>query len=280
MTTQKLGLLLVNHGSHSETWRNALLDLEARVRDSILAEGLITGIKTAHMEYTEPSIASQMKAFDAEGFTDVVIVPIFLTVSPHSLDDIPTIIGQKDNPEIIAELEAEKIERYKPAANVHLTPLLDFSNTLPKNVLRRARNLSRNPEKEGLVLIGYGDATFDKEWGELFSKVAEHVKQAVGISEHSYGWCGHIAHYNPDETTKAINRVLDTKEIAIVIPVLVAYDQMFQKNIIGRGIANVENHEARVVYEPDAILPDPDIENWVISITSEFANKLAALQTA
>ncbi|MDL1895765.1 cobalamin biosynthesis protein CbiX, partial [Anaerolineae bacterium CFX7] len=93
MSKQKIGLLLVNHGSHSATWRQALLDLETRVRDAILAEGIVQEIKTAFMEYTEPSIATRMKEFDQAGFTDVIIVPIFLTISPHSFDDIPTILG-------------------------------------------------------------------------------------------------------------------------------------------------------------------------------------------
>lgn len=276
MTDREIGLLLVNHGSHSATWRQALMDLETRVRDSILAGPHIRGIKTAFMEYNEPSIATRMKEFDQEGFTDVVIVPIFLTISPHSAEDIPTILGQKHDPEVIATLDEEKIERYTPAARVHITPLLDFSNTLPKNILRRCAEMSRQPETEGLVLIGYGDETYDREWGELFTKVANHVKHHIGISEHSYGWCGHIVRYSSDETTKAINAVLETKDVALVVPVLVAYDEMFQKNIIGRGIAQVEGGEERVLYQADAILPDPDVDEWVIRISNEFAASVAA----
>lgn len=279
MTRQKIGLLLVNHGSHSKTWRQALLDLETRVCERILSGGSIEGIKTAHMEYTEPSIASQMKAFDNEGFSDVIIVPIFLTISSHSFDDIPTILGQKDDPETIRELQEENIERYTAKARTHLTPLLDFSNTLPKNVLRRSKELSVNPEREGLVLIGYGDSAYDKEWRGLFDKVADHVKQGVGIGEHTYGWCGHLVHYNPEETTKAIDAVLQKKDVAIVVPVLVAYDEMFQKNIIGRGIENVANYGEKVLYNADAILPDADIENWVINISAEYADKIKASQS-
>ncbi len=275
MPKQKIGLLLVNHGSRSATWRNALLNLETRVSDRILSGKTIEGIKTAFMEYTEPSIATQMKAFDQEGFTDVVIVPIFLTISPHSFDDIPTILGQKEDAEVIRTLQEENIERYTPNARTHLTPLLDFSNTLPGNVSRRCKELSRHPANEGLVLIGYGDETYIKEWGELFDKVAEYVKQEVGIGMHSYGWCGHLVHYNPDETTKAINTVLEKKEVAVVVPILVAYDEMFQKNIIGRGIAQVENGKEKVLYRPDAILPDSAVENWVISISSDYASNIA-----
>jgi hypothetical protein len=271
---KKIGVLLVNHGSHSETWRNALIQLEKNVTDSVLKSGEIKGIKTAHMEYTEPSIASRLKEFDKDGFTDIIIIPIFLTVSPHSFEDIPTIIGQKENPESVEMLKLEKIERYTPKAKTHLTPLLDFTDILKKNVLRRTLSLSKNPKKEGLVLIGYGDETYDKEWRELFNKVAEYVKQNNGISEHSYGWCGHIAHYKSEKTTEAINKVLAKKEVAVVIPVLVAHDENFQIKIIGGGIEKVKNNKEKVLYKPDAILPDLNIENWVITISNEFAKKV------
>lgn len=271
---QKIGLLLVNHGSRSETWRNALLELEKNVTDSVLKSGEVKGIKTAFMEYTEPSIATRLKEFDKEGFTDIIIVPVFLTVSPHSFEDIPTIIGQKEDPQSMEMLKIEKIERYTPKAKTHMTPLLDFTDILQKNVLRRTEALSKNPEKEGLVLIGYGDETYDKEWGELFNKVAEFVKQHKGITEHTYGWCGHIARYNPEETTKTINNVLKKKEVALVIPVLVAHDENFQIKIIGGGIEKVKNNSEKVLYKPDAILPDSNIEAWVIAIAKEYTNKI------
>ncbi|MFN8255741.1 MAG: CbiX/SirB N-terminal domain-containing protein [Bacteroidales bacterium] len=273
-TNQKIGVLLVNHGSRSETWRKALMDLEASIRDSMLSGQLIREVKTAHMEYTEPSIATRLKEFDKNGFTDIIIVPVFLTVSPHSFEDLPTIVGQKEDPESMEMLKLEKIERYTPKAKTHITPLLDFSDLLQKNILRRCKELSKNPGKEGIVLIGYGDATYEKEWEDLFHKVGEYVKNNSGITEHSFGWCGHIAHYNPEETTKAINQVLAKKEFAIVIPVLVAHDEYFQIEIIGGGIEKIKNHREKVLYRPDAILPDKNIENWIIRISREYANKI------
>lgn len=275
---KKVGVLMVNHGSRSETWRNALLKLEEQVRDSILSSGDVNGIKTAFMEYTEPSIATRLKEFDKEGYTDVIIVPIFLTVSPHTFEDIPTIIGQKEDPQSMQMLKIEKIERYTPKVKTHLTPLLDFTDILKKNVLSRVKAISKSPADEGLVLIGYGDETYDKEWGMLFDEVAKYVKDSTGIDKHSYGWCGHIAHYNPKETTKAIEKVLVDKKQAVVIPVLVAHDENFQIKIIGGGIEQVQNNKQRVAYKPDAILPDPNIEHWVINITREFVQKLKTPQ--
>ncbi len=169
-----------------------------------------------------------MKEFDKEGYTDVIIIPVFLTVSPHSFDDIPTIIGQKEDPQSVEMLKIEKIERYTPKAKTHITPLLDFTDILQKNILRRTASLSKDPSKEGLVMIAYGDETYVKDWSNLLDKVGGYVKQNAGIETYSFGWCGHIAHYNPDSTTIAIQQVLAKKDKAIVMPVLVAHDEMFR----------------------------------------------------
>lgn len=273
---KKIGVLLVNHGSRSETWRQALLALEENVRPTLLANRSIKGVKTAFMEYTEPSIATRLKEFDAEDFTDIVIVPVFLTVSPHTFDDIPTIIGKKTDRRSLETMKIEKIERYQPRASTVIAPNLDFAGVLKSNVLRRARALSTNPAEEALVMIAYGDATYEREWASLLDTVGAHVKQDLGISAHTYGWCGHVAHYDPKKTTEAVEKALQTRKTAVVIPVLVAHDEMFQVKIIGGGLAKVPENQTRVVYRPDAILPDPSVEQWIIAITSELAANIEA----
>lgn len=272
---KKIGVLLVNHGSRSETWRKSLLALEDSVRPTLMTNQAVKGIKTAFMEYTEPSIATRLKEFDAEGFTDIVVVPVFLTVSPHTFDDIPTIIGKKVDPQSLEMLKIEKIERYTPKANTVITPNLDFPDILKENVLRRVKLLSSNPAEEGLVLIAYGDETYEKEWAALLNNVADYVKQNTGIESHSHGWCGHIAHYNPAKTTEAIAEVLKGKKKAMVIPVLVAHDENFQIKIIGGGIAKVADNKTRVAYRPDSILPDSNIEQWVINVANQYASEIA-----
>lgn len=271
---KKVGVLLVNHGSRSETWRNALLDLDKKVKDSILLDGSVSGVKTAFMEYTEPSIATRLKEFDSAQYTDVIIVPVFLTVSSHSFDDIPTLIGQKDDPKSIELFKIEKMDRYTPLAKVHIAPLLDFTDILKKNVLNRVKELSQDPSEEGLVLIAYGDKTYNAEWSALMKDVAGYVQQNTGISDYSFGWCGHIAHYSPDSTAFPINDILKKKKSALVVPVLVAFDEIFQIKIIGDGIRKVSGSNTKILYKPDAILPDPNVEKWVIQTAREFAGRI------
>ncbi len=272
---KKIGVLLVNHGSHSKNWRNSLLNLEKNVRPTLEKNKNIKGIKTAFMEYNEPSIATRLKEFDETGFTDVILVPIFLTVSPHSFDDIPTIVGLKEDPKSMENLKIENIKRYVPKnAKVHMTPLLDFTDILEKNVLKRVKNLSKDPKNEGISLIGYGDTDYEKEWISLFNEVGKYVKDKIGIDKVNHAWCGHIAHYKSKPTTDAIEKILKDKKTAIVIPVLVAVDETFQIKIIGGGVSKVKNSKKRVLYKPDAILPDINVEKWVIDITNKEVQKL------
>jgi len=271
----RVGVLLVNHGSRSAVWRGALLDLETRTRGRVLESSPVRGIKTAFMEYTEPSIATRMREFDNEGFADVIVIPVFLTVSTHTFDDIPTILGLKADSQSLESLKIEGIARYTPRSRIHLAPRLDFGALLRENVLRRARRLSKDPAKEGLVLIAYGDETYDKQWSALMERTARHVMSATGIGAFSYGWAGHIVRYDPAHTTRAVEKVLRERERALVVPVLVAFDEMFQVRIIGKGISAVQGHEKRVVYVPDAILPDRDVEAWVVETATTLARRIA-----
>ncbi len=270
----KVGVLLVNHGSRSAAWRAGLLDLDRKTRAPILASGQVHGVKTAFMEYTEPSIATRMKEFDEEGFSDVIVLPVFLTVSTHTFDYVPTILGLKADPQSLQSLKIEGIARYAPRARTHFGPRLDFSTLLRENVLRRTRMLSKDPAQEGLVLIAYGDETYEKQWSALLEKTASYVMAETGMGSFAYGWAGHVARYDPAHTTRAVEQVLRERAHAVVVPVLVAFDERFQIQIIGKGIANVPGHRERVAYAPDAILPDRKVEAWVVETAIGLARRI------
>lgn len=271
-TATKVGVLLVSHGSHSETWRKMLTAIETDVSAEVLKSGKISGIKSAFMEYTEPSIATQLKAFDKEGYSDVVIIPILLTVSSHSFDDIPVIAGLRSSASTEEQLRSEKIAIYKAKADVVLTPLLDFTKVLKTNVVRRAKAMSKDAANEGVVLVGYGSEPYDKEWSILMDGLEKVVRDELKIEVLNYSWCGHIVRYKKEPTIKAIKATLEKKKKALVIPVLVAVDENFQGRIIGGAIEDV-NEPDRIVYRHDAILPDADINQWVIDISREYAEK-------
>lgn len=265
----KIGVLIVNHGSHSKQWREMLLDVEHQVKPEILKNPKISEVRTAYMEYTGPNIADQLKKFDDEGYDEVVIVPMFLTISSHTADDIQNIVGIQANPEVLAGLKEEKIEVYKPKARVIITPLLDFAGYLKKNVARRYKAISKNPGNEGVALIAYGSTPYNQQWVELINDIGKYLKINAGVENISYAWCGHIVGYSTEPTTNAINQLLEMEQTAVVIPILVAVDEYFQGEIIQNGVNEVKNHEEKVIYKQDAILPDDNINKWIIAIVNK-----------
>ncbi len=271
---RKLGVLLVSHGSRSARWREMLLGVESGVRPGVLAMDKIERVTSAFMEYTEPSIATRLEEFDREGFTDVILVPLLLTVSSHSFDDIPTICGQQQNVVALERLRADGIRVYKPQARVHTTALLDFADILSNNVLRRVQSLSEGAANEGVLLVGYGSADYEEEWSNLLDRrLGALLKQKLGVAECKHCWCGHIAHYDPVVTQRAIEDILTRRKRVLVVPVLVAVDEMFQEGIIQDGIDKVDD-EARVRYVPDAILPDPGVRQWVVDATASVHRRI------
>ncbi|MFD1551762.1 cobalamin biosynthesis protein CbiX [Putridiphycobacter roseus] len=271
--TQKIGIILVNHGSVSETWRNMLLDMEDQVEAAILKNPLIGDVKTAFMEYNEPSIATRLKEYDAEGYTDVIIVPVFLTVSSHYSHDIPVIAGISSDPKIQEELAKEKIEVYNPKANVTITPPLNYTTLLKKNIERRVMALSESAENEAILLVAYGDEQYNQQWEEMVEEIGKYLKFKTGHESIAYAWCGHIVRYSSEPTTEGIEQLLKLEDNVIVIPVLVANDEFFQGEIIQNGVDASSNTSA-VKYKQDALLPDENLNAWVIDITNQTVENI------
>lgn len=273
----RTGVLLVSHGSRSPEWRRMLLDVHSEVAAELLAISGVAEVRTAFMEYTEPSIATQLRAFDESGVESVVVVPLLLTISDHSFDDIPTICGLSSDPERVVQLGKDKIEVYRARADLSFAPLLDFSGLVRTNLARRVRSVvGRSAGREerglrdGLVLVGYGSAEFDDEWNGFFGEIRAFAESELDVAATTHAWCGHIVGYKRQPIIDAIEEMRGRADRVIVVPILVAYDPMFQERIIGRAVARSPAPE-QVLYRPDAILPEPEVGRWVVDIARRMA---------
>ncbi|MEX0967105.1 MAG: CbiX/SirB N-terminal domain-containing protein [Bacteroidia bacterium] len=270
---KKVGIVLVNHGSHSEMWRDMLVDVEETVKAEMLKNPRIADVRTAFMEYNEPSIATRLKEYDEENYDEIVVVPIFLTVSSHYSHDIPVICGIMNDQKIREELAKEKIEVYKPKARVTVTPALDYTTLLKKNVERRVRALSKNAQNEGILLVAYGDEQYNQQWEKMVEDIGKYLKVKTGHESIAYAWCGHLVNYSTSPTKDGITKLFQLEDEVLVVPVLVANDPYFQNDIIQKAVDEVEN-SGRVHYVQDAILPDDNLNKWVVQISNETVESL------
>ncbi|MFT4755086.1 MAG: sirohydrochlorin ferrochelatase [Salibacteraceae bacterium] len=270
---KKIGILIVNHGSVAESWRNQLLDIEKHVEPALLANEKISDVKTAFMEYTEPSIATRMKEYDEEGYDEVVVIPVFLTVSSHYSHDIPVIVGLSSDPKIKEQLKKEEIEVYRSKAKVTIAPPLDYSSILKKNIERRVLALSEDADNEGVLLVAYGDQQYNQQWEEMVEEIGKYLKIKTGHKDIAYAWCGHLVHYSQEPTKNGILKLQELNDNVIVIPVLIANDPYFQKEIIQNAVDAI-SIDGNVKYIQDAILPDAPLNEWVTDIAIKTAEQL------
>ncbi|MDG1500640.1 MAG: cobalamin biosynthesis protein CbiX [Planctomycetota bacterium] len=237
---------------------------------SLFASISMADVTTFDGQLTPTFRGEQGARFD--GFDEVLVVPILLTVSSHSFDDIPTIIGMKRDVATEATLASEGIECYTPTSKVRIAPLLDFAEVMGENLNRRVSALSRSAAAEGVVLVAYGSTPFDEEWTLFMEQMSEKLRDQAGIESVEFAWCGHIVSYSPEPTAQAIERVLATKDRALIIPVLVAVDEDFQLGMI-QVAADRKYEGGEVSYIPDSILPEPYVEAWVERVALEMVAK-------
>lgn len=84
---EKLGIVIVDHGSRREESNNALL----RVVELFKSQTSFALVRPAHMELAEPTIKDAFDALVADGAKFVVVFPYFLLPGRHWAEDIPAL---------------------------------------------------------------------------------------------------------------------------------------------------------------------------------------------
>lgn len=268
------GILLVAHGSKSSTWVRMVEELAEQVREPALAKPGVKAVRLAFIEETSPDIASEMKAFDAEGLDEVVVVPLFIGQESTLINTyLEFLSGMRSEAKVIKQLQNEGFELYYPKARVSITPAL--SEVLKKNVLRRVEALRGNDSGEdmGVLLVGYGDQVFGQQMEELMEGIGRYLKIKTEMDTVAYAFCGKLTDYSGAPVVEAINELLELENEVLVVPVLLGVDEMLQRDTIQAAV-NAIATSSRVRYKQDAVLPDPVVNQWVIDKVGEAVERI------
>ena len=85
-----IGLIVVDHGS-KRVEANTMLDDVVRMFKGLSGTRIV---EPAHMELAQPSIEQAFERCIAQGATEIVIHPYFLSPGRHSRRDIPRIVAE------------------------------------------------------------------------------------------------------------------------------------------------------------------------------------------
>ncbi len=272
----QIGVLLVANGSKSSTWVQMIETLARDVRDPVLAQPGVKAMRLAFIDEPGPSIASEMKAFDAEGIDEVIVVPLLIAQESTRLNThLQFLTGMKSESKVIKQLQNEGHEIYYPRARVSMTPALNQSEVLKKNVLRRVEALRGEDSGEdmGVLLVGYGDQVFGQQMEEMMEGLGRYLKIKTEMDTVAYAFCGNLTDYSGEPVVEAINELLELEREVLVVPVLLGVDEMLQLNTIQAAI-NAIPTSSKVRYKQDAVLPDPQVNAWTLEKVQEAVQRI------
>jgi sirohydrochlorin cobaltochelatase len=86
---QRTGLLIMAHGSPDPRANRPIYALAQRIR----AYGHYAAVVVCFMDLNRPSIAGAIDALSARGISNLIVVPYFLHLGNHVVDDLPAIIA-------------------------------------------------------------------------------------------------------------------------------------------------------------------------------------------
>ncbi|MCO4845119.1 MAG: CbiX/SirB N-terminal domain-containing protein [Sulfurovum sp.] len=98
-------LIIIAHGSRKESSNAEVMALGVKVNPLVDAQYDI--VKTAFLEFAEPSLEVSITTCIEEGVTHIVILPYFLASGNHVTRDIPAVVEQMEimYPEVKIELK-------------------------------------------------------------------------------------------------------------------------------------------------------------------------------
>lgn len=262
----RVGVLIVAHGSDSSVWNGMVETLVEEVSGSLLQEPEIEAVEVAFLTAASPSIADQMREFDAAGYANAIVVPLFLaSESSRTINYLQYLVGMRSQAKALKQLKNEGYDIYFPRLRVNLTPALDEGNLLKKNVLRRVRELQGDDSGDdmAIVLVGYGDQQFASQMEVLMENIGRYLKIKTDIDTVAYAFCGDLVDYSGEPIVEVIKEAFALEDEILVVPVLLGVDEMLQANTIQAAINGVDI-QSKVRYRPDSILPDPEVNEWVI----------------
>lgn len=175
----KAGVLIISHGSRDTSW---VAIVDEAVNGLSLREAVPVAV--SFLELVEGrSIQDGIDRLEGQGVTDILVIPLFVSSGSTHVDEIAYALGAKDEPEKETELE-----RFRVSARIHYGNPVDDDPDIAIMVWDKIRDLSENPARETVLLVGHGSVHpgFRQRWERGMSSLAERVRRISGIAAADY----------------------------------------------------------------------------------------------
>ncbi len=264
---QKAGLLLIAHGSHSETWNNTLREIGDKV-EAKLDRSLFDGVEVAFMELSEPSIAQAVKGMERDRYARIIAVPLFMLPSAHCLFDIPAILGHYHDCRVTDNLRREGIALVDSHIPITLTSTLSASGTGMEILVDRLKALSVNPREEAIVLLVHGSDLFAPQWERFCSRFAALACARTGISYCDWAQVGVGQKFESSGIPVIHEAAANRRRVILIGGYMALSAQRILDRYVAKNAGRGHLEEIDIVAADTAVLPDDRIVEWILQSAS------------
>ncbi|MDM5279911.1 CbiX/SirB N-terminal domain-containing protein [Paenibacillus silvae] len=242
---KKPGVLIISHGSQEKTWVESVDDAISRLN---LPEPL--PVEAGFLELVNGRLIQDgINRLEAQGVTDLLVVPLFVSSGSTHVDEIEYAMGAKEAPERETDLEPFEVQ-----ARVHFGYPVDDDPDIAVMVWDKVQSLSQQPEQETILLIGHGSIHdgFRQRWEAGIASLARRVQDISGVAHTDY------ALLNPESVHDKAKYWSEERGSRVIVAPLFLSAGYFTRHVIPERLQGLE-----YAYSGETLLPHPLLGQWL-----------------
>jgi sirohydrochlorin ferrochelatase len=249
--TRRYGVLVISHGSRDRKWVELVREACASVNLPAVAGYAPLPMMCSFLELVDGALIQDgIDGLQAQGVTDMIVVPLFISSGSTHIDEISWALGAKSEPELPTDLE-----QFRVHAAVHFCDPIDDDPEIAQLIVNKLSTITVDPSKELLLLVGHGskEQGFHKRWRKGLDSLAKQAKQIGGFAE------ADTVMLLPDEAASKLHYWKHARpELDAVVAPLFLSEGYFTSEVIPKRLVGNDYK-----YTGSALLPSPYITAWM-----------------
>jgi len=273
--SKRPGLLILSHGAPAPQWNEPVNALVERVRKQNEGKKIFHAIEGAFLEFTQPDAMAGIEKLEVAGCDRIIVVPLFIAPSSHSLFDVPAVLGLYSSPEIRLTLEEEGARVAQPKVSLTLTQTLSEGDLLDNFARDEVCSLSKDPTNEAVVLIAHGCRDHHSLVENMTRRVATYCCGQCDIDYADWAYCA-MGQTFWEEAAGAIAQAAEHKGRILVVGLYVSSSA---ERIYGRVMKEAERlmgadfkspfEDMDIVFSNKGLVDYPATADWLLKTAGE-----------
>lgn len=155
---EKMGLLVVFHGSPAPSWKALTDKIVDNVRKVNEKENKFFAVAGANMEFTfHGDIVDGVAELEKAGCDQLVVVPAFIFPTSHVQYDVVAALGIYGTPSTREGMREEGMRTVRTKLPIAMGGTLSEGALLKEYVLDQVKATSKDPKNERVLIVAHGD---------------------------------------------------------------------------------------------------------------------------